>query len=293
MFGLVRSMLIPYFRKYRYLILLGLTVAIIGFSLETSARPLSVRVNRWLEVRNFSGSVNFLQNGQWKRAQNGQRLGTVGDGLRTGPGSLARLAVDTQIGFVSVSENTDLRVTELYTTPRGGKVTELDVKSGQARLFVRPFTNPDSRFEIRTPAGVNGVRGTEFGVLTQPSGRSSLAVLEGSVASSAQGQSVPVGAGFQNMIIPGQPPSEPVPLDDDTGLTIYRLERRNRQGNQTMVRLQGKTSPYNMFVIDDETQTVDPDGSFNLFLPLPETDQFEVTIITTLGTQETYELVVP
>ncbi|MEM9807364.1 MAG: FecR domain-containing protein [Cyanobacteria bacterium P01_D01_bin.56] len=295
MVRLGQSMLIPYIRKYRFLLLVGLAIAIIGVSSETSARPLSVRVNRWLEVRNLSGTVEFLQNGQLSRAQIGQRLGTVGDGVLTGPGSLARLAVDTQIGFVSVSENTDLRISELYTTQRGGKVTKLDVSRGQARIFVRPFTNPDSRLEIRTPAGVNGVRGTDFGVLTHPTGRSALAVEEGSVTSSAEGQSVPVEAGFQNMIFPGEPPTSPEPLQDDPGLNISRLERRNRQGRRdtTMVRLQGQTSPYNLFLIDGETQETDREGNFDFLLPLPTSQQFQVKVITPLGTEKVYELVVP
>ncbi|MEM9808598.1 MAG: hypothetical protein AAF959_25335, partial [Cyanobacteria bacterium P01_D01_bin.56] len=92
MVRLVQSMLIPYIHKYRFLLLVGLAIAIIGVSSETSARPLSVRVNRWLELRNLSGTVEFLQNGRWSRAQIGQRLSTVGDGVRTGSGSLARLA---------------------------------------------------------------------------------------------------------------------------------------------------------------------------------------------------------
>lgn len=294
MVRLGQSMLIPYIRKYRFLLLVGLAIAIIGVSFETSARPLSVRVNRWLELRNLSGTVEFLQNGRWSRAQIGQRLSTVGDGVRTGSGSLARLAVDTQIGFVSVSENTNLRITELYTTPRGGKVTKLDVSDGQARVFVRPFTNPDSRLEIHTPAGVNGVRGTEFGVVTQPNGRSALAVKEGTVVSSAQGESISVGREMQNMIIPGELPSLPEPLQDDPSLSISRLERRNRQGRQTtLVVLQGQTSPYNLFLVDGETQITDREGYFDLLLPLPETQQFHVKVTTPLGTKKVYELVVP
>ncbi|MEM6255348.1 MAG: FecR domain-containing protein [Cyanobacteria bacterium P01_D01_bin.156] len=295
MVGLLLRKLISYHRKYRLYLLVGLAITVVGGAVETSARPLSVRVDRWLEMRNFSGTVEFLQNGRWNRAQRGQRLSNIGDGVRTGPGSLARLAVDTQIGFVSVSENTDLRITDLYTTPRGGKVTQLDVQRGQARIFVRPFTNPDSRLEIRTPAGVNGVRGTDFGIITQPGGRSALVVEEGRVTSSAQGESVSVDAGFQNIIIPGEPPSLPEPLSDDATFKIFRVERRNRQSgrSRTNVLLKGNTSPYNLLLIDDETQETDRDGNFDVLLPLPETELFNVKIITPLGTEKIYELVVP
>ena len=261
-------------------------------SLKADAQSLRIRVNRWLELRNMSGTVDYFQSGQWRQAQIGQRLGAVGDGVRTGPASLARLAVDTEVGFVSVSENTTLRVMEFYTTPRGGKVTELDVSRGQARVFVRSFTNPDSRLEIRTPAGVNGVRGTDFGISIQPSGRSALVVDEGSVVSAAQGESVLVNAGFQNFTIPGEPPSPPVPITEDPNLNLLRLERRRQQGESILI-LEGNTFPVNLLVIDDETQQIDLDGNFELQLPLSGRQSIEVTVTTPLGKIQVYELVAP
>lgn len=293
MVKLNRSTLSRALSRKRFLLLVGLAVTTMGISGETEARPLSVRVNRWLELRNYSGSVDYLQNGQWRRAQSGQRLGSVGQGVRTGSGSLARLAVDTGIGFVSVSENTDLRITQLYTTQRGGKVTELNVSRGQVRMFVRPFSNPDSRFEIRTPSGVNGVRGTELGVVTQPSGRSALAVLEGSVASEAEGETVAVEANFQNLIFPGEPPSPPEPLVDDPSLGVDRLERRDRYEDQSMVLLEGQTSPYNLFIVEGETQDTGREGEFSIRVPLPLNEVIEAKIITPSGTEQIYELVVP
>lgn len=291
MVGLNRSILSSRLRRFTMLAMVAVMVVSLS-ALVVHARPLSVRVNRWLELRNASGTVDTLQSGQWQRAQVGQRLGSVGDGLRTGPSSLARLAVDTQVGFVSVSENSTFRITQLYTTPRGGKVTELDVPRGQVRVFVRRFTNPDSRLEIRTPAGVNGVRGTDFGIAIQPSGRSSLVVQEGRVASVAQGVSVPVDAGFQNYTIPGQPPTEPVPITEDPNLSLSRLERRRRDGVSVVV-IEGNTFPVNLLVIDEETQEIDPEGNFKLELPLPEDRLIEVTVVTPLGLTQIYDLVAP
>ncbi|EKV02716.1 hypothetical protein Lepto7375DRAFT_4978 [Leptolyngbya sp. PCC 7375] len=290
--GLNRNMLSRYLRPRRLVILTGLVVVAASISLKTDARPLSVRVNRWLELRSFSGTVDVRQSSQWGRAQSGQRLGAVGDGVRTGAGSLARLAVDTQVGFVSVSENTLLSITEFYTTPRGGKITELDVSRGQARVFVRPFTNPDSRLEIRTPAGINGVRGTDFGIAIQPSGRSSLVVEEGSVASEAQGVSVPVNAGFQNFTIPGEPPSEPVPITEEPNFNLLRLERQRRE-DESIVVVEGNTFPVNLLVIEEETQEIDTEGNFALELPLSANRRIEATVVTPLGKTQIYELVVP
>ncbi|MEM1251692.1 MAG: FecR domain-containing protein [Cyanobacteria bacterium P01_H01_bin.21] len=292
MIGLNRSIRSRRLRSHHLALLTGLVLTVAGMATETNAQPLSVRVDRWLELRNLSGTVDLLQSGQWSRAQVGQRLDAVGEGVRTGAGSLARLAVDTEVGFVSVSENSSLRITEFYTTPRGGKVTELDVTRGQARVFVRPFTNPDSSLEIRTPAGVNGVRGTNFGIAIQPSGRSSLVVEEGRVVSAAQGVSVPVNAGFQNFTIPGEPPSEPVPITEDPRLSVLRLERQRRDDVSVAV-LEGSTPPVNLLVIGDETQEIDSEGNFTLELPLPAGRRIEATVVTPLGTTQVYELVVP
>lgn len=293
MVGLSHRKIFRSLYQYRFVFLAVLTVAILGISFDISARPLSVRINRWLELQSLSGAVQFLQDGQWSQAQQGQRLGRVGEGVRTGSGSLARLAVDTQIGFVSVSENTELEITDLYTTSRGGKVTKLKVNRGQARMFVRRFTNPESSFEMITPAGVNGVRGTDFGVLTQPSGCAALAVLTGAVESAAQGEAVPVDENFQNLTCPGEPPSLPEPLSDDTDLDVFRLERQNRQEDQTLVLFQGHTSPYNLLVIEGETQEVGREGDFNLLLSLPGDEILNAKVITTLGTQQVYDLAVP
>lgn len=292
MVRLNHSVLTRYFRPYRLAVWASLVVMVAGVALETRAQPLSVRVDRWLEVRNLSGSVEFLQGSQRRPAQLGQRLSAVGEGLNTDSGSLARLAIDTGVGFVSVSENTTFRILQLYTTPRGGKVTDLELTRGQARVFVRPFTNPDSRLEIQTPAGVNGVRGTNFGMAIQPSGRSSLAVEEGSVVSKAQGVAVPVNAGFQNYTIPGEPPSEPVPITEDPNLNLLRLERQRRDG-QLFISFAGNTFPVNLLVIDDETQQIDREGNFELELPLPDNRRIQITVVTPLGTKQVYELVVP
>lgn len=288
-----------YFRPARLALLAGLAVMTVGLTSEaSSARPLTVRVNRWLELRNASGSVESFKSGQWQRAQLGNRLGTVGDGLRTGRGSLARLAVDTQIGFVGLSENTTLTVTRLENTPGGGKITELTVPRGQARVFVRPFTHPGSSFEIRTPAGVNGVRGTDFGVSVQPSGRAALVVEEGGVSSAAEGESVLVSTGFQNYTIPGEPPTEPMPITEDPSLDIRRLDFLRRNGEKIFL-LEANTSVVNTLLIEGETQEIQVDrdnrevGIVSLALPVPKDSRsIEVIVTTPLGKQQIYDVVV-
>ena len=143
------------------------------------ARPLTVATQQWLEVRDVRGQVSFQDAGSSRAARPGMRLQAVGDRIETASNSSARLAIDTGAGFVNLSENTTLRIQSFQSFPSGGRLTRLQILAGQARLEVRPFTNPDSGLEVETPAGWSGVRGTEFGIAVRPDGTTGVATLEG------------------------------------------------------------------------------------------------------------------
>lgn len=253
------------------------------------AQTLPVRVERWLEIRSLSGTVQFTRYTATQPARVGYRLQSVGEGLRTGYQSSAMLALDTEVGFVMLSENTDIQVRQLTATADGGRITELNIQRGQVRLQTRPFTNPGTRLEIHTPAGVSSVRGTVYGLAVQPSGRTGVATETGAVTLTAAGESVTVNANFQSLMVPGEPPTPPQPLTNDPRLDLRSL--RPLGANQ--VQIQGNIDPLNILIIQDQVQTVDREGHFVLELPLPETRQLRATVVTPLGKQQIYELRVP
>ncbi|MBD2072251.1 FecR domain-containing protein [Leptolyngbya sp. FACHB-671] len=256
---------------------------------QVDAQSLQVRVDRWLEVREATGTVTYQQGQNSRNARVGTRLQAVGETIRTGQGANAVLAVDTGIGFVNVSENTTLRVQSLEATNSGGRITQLQVLGGQARLQVRRLTNPDSRLEIQTPAGVSGVRGTDFGVSVQPDGKTGVVTLEGGVVASAQGESVAVNAGFQSLVIPGEPPSPAVPLRDDPGLDLRQL---TAEPNRT-ARIAGQVDPVNLVQIENEPLVLDRQGNFDVTVPLPANRSIEAVVTTPLGKQQVYQLLIP
>ncbi len=248
-----------------------------------------VSIKRWLEVRQISGSVQFYRSGQAATpARMGTRLTAVGDGLKTGKASSSVLALDIGTGFVRVSEQTDLQVQQMQLAAQGGRVTKLRVLSGQVRLQVRPFNNAGTKLEIQTPAGVSGVRGTEFGISVKPGGKTGVATLKGNVLTSAQGSSVAVKKGFQSLVIPGEPPSPATPLRNDTRLDIRQLTRQDEQ-----VRIVGQTDPVNLLTIADSPQDTDRRGQFDITIPLPATHQVKAVVVTPLGKQQIYELALP
>ncbi|MTJ14555.1 FecR domain-containing protein [Anabaena sp. UHCC 0187] len=274
----------------KYWLLLSLFVIfLLTFQQALAQNNLQLRVNRYLEVRSVVGNVTYENKQTSQPANVGTKLQKLGDSISTGQNSRTILALDTGIAFVEVAENTKLQIKKLQTTSNNGKVTELLVTSGQVRLKVRPLNNRDSRLEINTPAGITGVRGTEFGVSVQPSGKTGVATLNGKVVTSAQGETVSVNKGFQSFIIPGEPPSPPVRLRDDTSLQVKILAD---MGNQ-QARIAGKVDPVNLVILANEPLITNGNGEFEVITRLPNNRKIAVSVTTPLGKQQKYELAVP
>jgi hypothetical protein len=239
-------------------------------------------------VQQIQGEVTVLRSQGSAPAAQGDQLSAVGDGLRTGDRSTAVLELDTDVGFLDVSEGTELRIRRLEMAADGGRITHLALPQGQGRTRLRRFTHQGSEFKIETPAGMTGVRGTEFGVSVQEDGKTSIATLTGAVDTTAAGTTVAVPAGFQNLMQPGEPPTEPVPLRDDPGLQYERqffFEKNTRY-----VTLMGQVDPVNTVFVDGAPQPVDRQGEFRLTRLATSRLRVEVVVLTPLGRQELHEI---
>jgi hypothetical protein len=188
-----------------------LSCVLLAFSIQIPAiaqpREVNVRVDLWLSIQQTAGIVSYDRPSGSRAARVGDRLEAIGEGITTGTRSRADLVLDTGVGVINVLEYTSLKVRRLDIAPDNGRITHLNVTHGQVRLKLRRFTNQGSELQIQTPAGLSGVRGTEFGVVVQPDGKTAIATLSGSVVMTAQGVQVGVPAGFQNLTIPGEPPT--------------------------------------------------------------------------------------
>lgn len=270
---------------------LGYSVAIQGAAKgnQPETIALTVATEQWLEIEETTGLVLYETAQGTGQAVLGTRLQAVGDRIQTQANATATLAVDTNIGSVTLSENTTLQIRSLSVSPRGGRITQLQILEGQARLQVRTFNNPDSALEIETPAGWSGVRGTEFGIAVGPNGSTSLATREGSVETCAQAECIIINAGLQTQMLPGEPPSPATALTNNPGLDIRKLFVT---GNT--LHISGQVEPTHLLMIDDTLQVLTTEGGFSSHIPRPtSSDRITAVVMTPLGARQVYELAHP
>lgn len=280
----------PLFR--RRLLWLSLGVATFA-SLSPASRLLAQLIQtpesqRWLEVRQVNGNVSF-RGSSTRAAVVGDRLQTVGHGLITGPRSSAVVAIDDGIGFIQISENTDIQVRALHIKYGGSKITELRVNRGQARLNVRRFTNPASRLQIETPAGVAAVRGTEFGVAVDQAGRSGVVTQSGAVDVSAQQQTVRLNPNQFSTVVPGEPPTPPQMLSRNLSLEVESIMPQGV--NQLAFR--AITEAPNLVFINDQEVSLDRNGNIAATIVRPANRQLNILIRSPLGQEQRYVYQVP
>jgi FecR protein len=270
-------------------------LALLVLAIVADARPatpqteIKARFDRAFILQNLSGQVEIKPSQQsWRRANANDQLTTIGEQVKTGARSRVDLQLDVNIGTIQVAPSTLIQIRAINVNPDQSRVSLFYMPYGSARVKLRRFNNPNTRFEIETPAGVSGVRGTEFGVAAQPAGKTSVAVLDGRVLTSAQGQGVNVDAGFQNFTIPGEPPSPPVPLTDNTDLD-YQLDKQ-LSGLKRQLRFIGKVDPVNVVFVDGQVVDTDRQGQFTVPIPLTSFPKLKVIVQTPLGKEQRYDL---
>ncbi|HEY9694657.1 MAG TPA: FecR domain-containing protein [Oculatellaceae cyanobacterium] len=285
-----------------YVLSLALT-ALLGISLVNTTPVLaapdlslpSSRATRSLTLREISGKVTYQPKGGSSRtARVGDRLQNIGDQIVTGKRSQAVLAFDDNIGSVRIIEDTVLQIRNLQVARNGGRITLLSVPRGLARLQLRRFTNSNSRLEIQTPAGVAGVRGTEFGVSVTPSGKTVVATESGAVATSAQGKTVLVKPGFYSLVIPGQAPTPPQANTGDLRLNVQVLQAVNTPNSSsnasTQAKIVAQINPVNSIFIDNTIIDTTVEGKIDATVPLAPNRHLNVVVRNPLGQEQTYDL---
>lgn len=264
--------------------LIGLLFAtiLVALALPLLARDIQVPASRSLEVKQVRGTVTY----QGRPAKVGDRLSASGSAIATGKASSAVLAVDNGIATVNISENSTLQVKNLSITSNGGRITQLSVPKGQARVQARRLTNSASRLELSSPVGVAGVRGTVFGIGVGPNGKTGISTLEGAVAVTAKGKTVSLARGYSSLVFPGDPPTRPQPNQENLK---YVLESLSKVANN-QVRVICQVDPLNVVFMNDQPLEMNREGKINVVLPLPKDSRLKLVIRTPLGKEQSYDL---
>ena len=138
---------------------LMVTLAVAGYAAEGK---------RTAKIISLDGKAEVMLAGEksWIPATADMTL-KEGDTLKTSSDSFALLNVDGigQTATVEVKENAQLLLSELtLDSANGAHRTLLDLASGEILIKAQKVRGEDSKFEVKTPTSVVGVRGTTFAV---------------------------------------------------------------------------------------------------------------------------------
>jgi FecR protein len=185
----------------KYLFGFGLTAAmLIGATSANSAPAVG-----YAAVTTVQGDAQYMYPGQdWKALTPGTTLSS-GAVIKTGGGAFVYMAVNQKTSAVRLNENSVLALEKMQQlgTPEKDTDTTLDIRSGTVAGDVKKLAKA-SHFDIRTPNGVAGIRGTTWIITVtvnsvDVTAQVTVTCLNGQVvyvytATTANGTSVPVTA---------------------------------------------------------------------------------------------------
>jgi len=184
-------------------------VALVGCSGGGSPCPSTLTI---LSITEGDVSVMKAGTDSWTEAQVEMEL-EVGDTIKTGDdsgaeitffdGSTMELEAGTEIEIISLDLSCDTGVTTITLTQTIGTTISRVTK----------LLDPASSYEVETPTGVAGVRGSVLIVTVGGNGTTLLTNQQGDIFAIAQGVELQIPEGQQCIIESGQPP-ELIPVND-------------------------------------------------------------------------------
>jgi hypothetical protein len=182
-----------------------------------------------VEVSYLFGNVVIIQRGDTVaiKARKGDIL-KAGDRINTAEKSAASLRFADQSTLL-VGESSEVVFDVLSSFQGVGMLdTRIRLQRGRVENRITPFSRPESRYEIHTPAAVTVVRGTDFRVSSDlASDMTHSEVTEGRVLVTAQGATVSVVQGEGARVVSGEAPEPPRRLLPPPDMTRIELTRRD------------------------------------------------------------------
>jgi len=124
---------------------------------------------RTATITDIKGKVEVkVSSGSWEAAKVGMTL-TEGDIIMTKADSTAILNLSgIEEASVSMKPNSQMTLAELIMDrTKGSQQTLLDLALGEVLVKTQKLHEKESRFEVKTPTSIVGVRGTTFSVAVE------------------------------------------------------------------------------------------------------------------------------
>lgn len=145
-------------------------LVITGLIMTVASIACAQEVGRMATVSEINGSVEVQgAEGGWMPAKVGMIL-KQGDSIRTKGSSWAILNVDgaAQTASVEVKQNSQMKLaTLLKDSEADTQTTLLDLSLGEILIKAKKLHSDKSKFEVKTPTSIVGVRGTTFSVAVE------------------------------------------------------------------------------------------------------------------------------
>lgn len=198
-------------KKGRKLLLLLLVFTLLLPNIAIAKAKDTAKIAKVLEL---SGDVQVKKGGGEKKFKAFKNMGlTQGDTIITGLDGKVTIELDKDKEVV-IGSSTQLVISELVSSIKAesGK-TSLNLLGGKVTVNVKEKLKGDSKFQIKTPTSVMGVRGTFFHVAVNPgNGETYLAVAAGVVAVSPPPPAMPTDSGTPGAPTTPTPPAPPETL---------------------------------------------------------------------------------
>lgn len=135
------------------------SVFVLLFSLSSASAE-----SRSGKVTTSQGTVEVkIGETKWAPAEIGMVL-KEGDMIRTQTNSSTTVEIENA-GLVEIKPNSELELMELTTDKNdNSRRTIIDLSLGEVLIKAKKLNNKKSKFEVKTPTSVVGVRGTAFSV---------------------------------------------------------------------------------------------------------------------------------
>jgi hypothetical protein len=168
----IHTLTTKFMRNIQTIVACATALALIGLSTTVQAAD-NDNLQGKATIKAIRGNVEVQQGGNWTPAKVNEEL-EAGAVIRTGANSGCDLSVNGLSSAVRLGPDSTLGITDMTRTSSSADAdrdTMLDLQQGSILGNVKKLS-ANSRYEIRTPHGVAGIRGTDFNItaILQPDG---------------------------------------------------------------------------------------------------------------------------